>query len=191
MAKSLTTAVSLARLAAGAQVFEIEENITGFPRLYEALHRGLSVIDAAQRPAKWEQALVTGQICFDVAGAQSTTPVADVTASVKVPQVCQRCLDAFSEPLAVATKLIFVRDDEAPEQDGYENWELDEDRVRPLEVVDELLVMALPFAALHDDANCHRTAAVSDAVAEEALRPFADLRAQMEAASKPAKPEEK
>lgn len=190
MAKSLTTAVSLARLAAGSQVVEIEESIAGFPRLYEALQRGLTVIEPAQRPANWEQTLVTGQICFDVAGAQSTAPVAEVAASVPVPQVCQRCLDVFSGPVAVATKLIFVRDDEAPEPEGYENWELDEDRVRPLDIVDELLVMALPFAALHDDADCHRAAAVADAVAEEALRPFADLRAQMEAASEPDEPEE-
>jgi uncharacterized metal-binding protein YceD (DUF177 family) len=190
MAKSLTTAVSLARLEAGAQVVEIKESIAGFPRLHEALQRGLTVIEPAQRPANWEQALVTGQICFDVAGAQSTVPVAEVAASVPVPQVCQRCLEAFSEPVAVATKLLFVRDDDAPEREGYENWELDEDRVRPLDIVDELLVMALPFAALHDDANCHHAATVTDAVAEEALRPFADLRAQMEAASKPAEPDE-
>jgi uncharacterized metal-binding protein YceD (DUF177 family) len=190
MAKSLTTAVSLAKLAAGAQVVEIEESIAGFPRLHEALDRGLAVIDPAQKPADWEQARVTGRVRFDVDDAQSTAPVADVVASAQVPQVCQRCLEAFNEPLAVATKLIFVRDNEVPEREGYENWELDEDRFRPLDLVDELLVMALPFAALHDDANCHRAAAVTDAVAEDALRPFADLRAQMEAASNPGKPDE-
>ncbi len=63
--------------------------------------------------------------------------------------------------------------------------------MRPLDLVDELLVMALPFAALHEEASCRRAAVETGAVTEEPLRPFADLRAQMEAASEPGEPEEK
>ena len=190
MAKPLTAAVPLATLASGPQVVEVKENIEEFFRLSEALRRELAAVDSAHWPANWDQERVTGQISFDRADAQSTELAADVAVTVQVPQVCQRCLDAYREQLAVETKLIFVRDAEAPERDGYENWELEDDKLRPLDLVDELLVMALPFAALHDEASCRRAAAATDAVSEEPLRPFADLRAQMEAASEPGEPEE-
>ena len=188
MGKLLTAAVSPAKLAAGAQVLEIEEVVSDFSRLRDALVRGLESIETAQWPENWEQARVTGQISFDFADAQSNAAAAEVAASVRVPLVCQRCLDAFSEDLSVATRLVFDSDAEAPERDGFESWELEGDSVRPLDLVDELLVMALPFAALHDDADCHRAAAATGTVADAPLRPFADLRAQMEAASKPEKP---
>ena len=32
-------------------------------------------------------------------------------------------------------------------------WELDEPQLRPIDVIDELLVMAMPFSAMHDDAK--------------------------------------
>jgi uncharacterized metal-binding protein YceD (DUF177 family) len=190
MAKPLTAAVPLATLAGGPQVVEIEERIAEFPRLSEALSGGLAAVDPAHRPANWDLVPVTGRICFDGVDAQSTALAADVTVAVQVPQVCQRCLEAYIEPLAVDTKLIFVREQEAPEREGYENWELDEDRLRPLDLVDELLVMALPFAALHDDDSCRGAATAPEAASEKPLRPFADLRAQMEAASEPVEPEE-
>ncbi len=190
MAKPLTAAVPLATLASGPQVIEIKENISGFSRLSEALSREFAAVDSAHWPANWDQEQVTGQISFDRADAQSAELAADVAVTVQVPQVCQRCLDAYREQLAVETKLIFVRDAEAPERDGFENWELEDDKLRPLDLVDELLVMALPFAALHDEASCRRTSAATGAVSEEPLRPFADLRAQMEAASEPGEPEE-
>ena len=104
--------------------------------------------------------------------------------------MCQRCLEVFAAPLEIDSKLQFVRDDATPVQSGCEAWELEEAVVRPLDLVDELLVMALPFAAMHDDVDCSGGVTLDAPVTEETVRPFAELRAQMEAASRPEDPAE-
>jgi len=80
--------------------------------------------------------------------------------------------------------------DEEQADEGYEDlevWELDEAMLRPLDIVEELLIMAMPFSAMHDNmADCKAfmsddgsTDAVSDTGAEDLVKPFAALRSQM------------
>ncbi len=188
MAMLLTAAESPEKWASGEQAIEFSADIAAFSKLREALGRELGRVETPRHPAAWEQAAVTGRIHFGFADAQSDDVIATVEVQTRVPLVCQRCLETFDEALEVDARLVFVRDEQTPERPGYEAWELDEELVRPLELADELLVMALPFAAMHDDVNC--SAGVSDdaPATEETVRPFADLRAQMEAASTPDKP---
>lgn len=188
MAKLLTAAESPKKWADSGQAIEIAEEISAFPKLAEALGKELGRIAAAQHPANWKQTAVSGRIDFDFADAQSDNVVATVEARTVVPLLCQRCLEAFCEPLEIDTRLAFVRRDEPSGRSGYEDWELDEEVVRPLDLADELLVMALPFAAMHENANCSAGATDDTPETEETVRPFADLRAQMEAASTPDEP---
>ena len=59
-------------------------------------------------------------------------------------------------------------------------WELEDSLVRPLDVVDEALVMALPFAAMHaSEAECGPLAKRATGEASEGARPFANLKAQL------------
>ncbi len=174
--------------ASGGQVIEISAEISAFSKLAEALGVELERIEAAQHPADWQQVAVTGRVSFGFADAQSDDVVAAVEVRTAVPLVCQRCLEVFNEPLEIDAKLLFVRNEETPERPGYEAWELDEDLVRPLDLADELLVMALPFAAMHNDTDCSAGATDDAPAVEETVRPFADLRAQMEAASTPDEP---
>jgi len=63
---------------------------------------------------------------------------------------------------------------------GYEVWELKEDELCPADLVEEALIMAMPFSAMHDfDAPCVKADAVEDR-AEKTVRPFADLKSQMD-----------
>jgi uncharacterized metal-binding protein YceD (DUF177 family) len=188
MAKLLIAAESPETWADGGQVIEFAEEISVFSKLEEALGQELGRIRVAEQPANWKQVVVSGRVSFGFADAQSNDVVAAVAVRTEVPLVCQRCLEAFSAPLEVDEKLLLVRDGEAPGRPGYEAWELEEDSVCPLDLADELLVMALPFAALHDDVNCSAGAVADAPAAEETVRPFADLRAQMKAASTPDEP---
>jgi len=189
MAKLLSAPELPARLASTGQAIEISEQISEFPRLSEALDRDLGQLEAAQRPAEWRTLPVTGRVRFDFADAQSEDVTAEVEATAVVPLVCQRCLEPFEHRLEAKARLLLLRGGDHPGREGFESWELDEDLLRPLDLVDELLVMAMPFAAKHArDAECG--AVVEEAAApEETVRPFADLKAQLEAARTPDEPE--
>jgi len=67
--------------------------------------------------------------------------------------------------------------------DGYEVWELDEQTMRPQDVVEELLIMAVPFSAVHDNmADCKSFLSdgpSDDDGTEKLVNPFAALRSQM------------
>jgi uncharacterized metal-binding protein YceD (DUF177 family) len=80
--------------------------------------------------------------------------------------------------------------DDEQADDGFEDrevWELDEATLRPLDIVEELLIMAMPLSAMHDNmADCRAflsddtsTEAVSDTSAEDLVKSFAALRSQM------------
>ncbi len=93
-----------------------------------------------------------------------------------VPLQCQRCLTVYYHPVAGAFEVTIVGSEEEgnalPEE--LEPF-VSESAVRPLEVVEEELLLALPFVARHPEAECgapENRAGVS----REELSPFAGLR---------------
>ena len=68
---------------------------------------------------------------------------------------------------------------------SYEVWELDDSEVRLRDIVEEALVMALPFASMHalrDDCSGDAGALPTDK--SESQRPFAELKTIMADADK-------
>ncbi|MEO1244550.1 MAG: DUF177 domain-containing protein [Pseudomonadota bacterium] len=146
----------------------------------EALERELRAVATEKRCESWLESTVSGELKFAYAGEWGGEIGAQLSVSATVPAVCQRCLEVFELPLAADQSLLLTEDASAV-REGYETWELDRDSVKPLDLVDETLVMAMPFAARHADlaecaARVETTPARSDTV-----RPFADLKAQMAA----------
>ena len=106
------------------------------------------------------------------------------SAEAHVTAVCQRCLEPFELRLCIEPELLLLDTDEVAE--GYEDlevWELDERIVRPQDIVEELLIMAMPFSAVHDNmADCRAFSPTESSVdegAEKLLTPFAALRSQI------------
>ena len=170
--------------AASGQVIEITEKIGDFKRLAGIVEADLGTLEPDRMPSGWRDAAVRGQLSFGFADAQQRMPALDGRLDATVDVVCQRCLEPFRLPLEADLRLLFgagptdVAGDEGYE--GYEVWELDEERLRPMDLVEEVLIMALPLAALHvDDAAC---AGPAIEVEEQGstIRPFAALKAQME-----------
>ncbi|MCH8060154.1 MAG: DUF177 domain-containing protein [Proteobacteria bacterium] len=108
-------------------------------------------------------------------------PVLHGEVEVTIDAVCQRCLEPFRLPLAAELRLLLVKKNSAAVKvDDYENWELAEDKLRPLDIVEEALIMAMPFAAMHaNDASCNKPEEVIDAPGGK-VQPFATLRSQMD-----------
>ncbi len=108
-------------------------------------------------------------------------PVADVQVDADVTVVCQRCLQPMQTHLEAGSR-VFLPHSEAAAAHVPEDAELmlaSEGRLRLGELVEEDLLLVLPFAPLHDDeshcAQRDQTAPAEAESAEEVQRPFAAL----------------
>jgi len=164
--------------AASGQVIEISEKIGNFERLAEIVEADLGALEPDRLPRDWRESPVDGQLSFGFTGAQGGVPALEGQVVATIHAVCQRCLEPFRLPLAVKLRLLFGAEQSAGDG-GYEVWELKEDKLCPADVVEEALIMAMPFSARHDfDTHCVKADAVEDR-AEKTVRPFADLKSQM------------
>jgi uncharacterized protein len=173
-------------LAARGQVIEISNNISDFKRLAEIVESDLNALDPEILPSDWRDAIVAGRLGFGFTAAQQAVPALDGQVAVTIAAVCQRCLQPFKLPLQVELRVVF--DDEsstAAGDEGYEVWELDNDKVCPVDLVEEALIMALPYVAMHDPgAECAGEIFASDdrpgKKEDRMTTPFASLKAQMD-----------
>ena len=167
--------------AAGGQIIDFDDKIGVFERLAEIVETDLSALDDGKIPAGWRDRTVSGRLSFGFADAQQGLPQLEGRVATTVDAVCQRCLEPVELELSADLKLLFGGDaTQAEDESGFEVWELDEETVRPLDIVDEALVMAVPLTVLHED---DETCTAPDEVVEEGrdtIRPFAALKAQME-----------
>jgi uncharacterized metal-binding protein YceD (DUF177 family) len=183
MGNPLTVRTPLRELAERGQVIDTEDVLSVFGRLVEVLEDQFRSSACDDIPANWRRLPVTIKLRFHWADSLRKYPAAEGEVTAVVPLVCQRCLEPFEQELRVPLKLLLdVAGEAVSGESDYEVWELDEDTLRPLDVAEEALIMALPLVAMHDgDTNC---AASVDAEQEqdkdaELTRPFADLRSQM------------
>lgn len=162
-------------LAAFGQAIEIKAKVSDFERLSEAIARDFRALNEHDLPSDWRDMVVSGRLNFGFADAQGKLPVVGGHAAVNIWAVCQRCLQPFLLPVQAELKLVFGDGG----GDDYELWELDAGTLRPADLVDEALVMALPFAAKHDaDVECVAMT-VLDTTPVTMKTPFANLKSQM------------
>ncbi|MGI9202172.1 MAG: YceD family protein [Woeseiaceae bacterium] len=164
-----------------AQVTEISGKIGDFGRLAEIVEADISALEADKIPPAWRDRLVTGELRFQFLDAHSRLPALAGQLSATIDAVCQRCLAPFELPLATSLHLLFSGDN-AVEKDGeeYEVWELEDEELLIAELVEEALIMTIPFVAMHEgDAECAAQDAPGES-AEKMTLPFANLKQQME-----------
>ena len=167
-------------LAERHQVVEISDEIGSFERLAEVVRVDLSALESGKIPANWRKSKVSGVLKFGFTGDEGTIASLDVRLKANVPATCQRCLRAFDLPLTTSVALMFSGSDEVlAEQEGFEIWELADETVSPIDIADEVLVMAMPLSAMHEDSDDCIAIAASD-VRQETTTPFANLREQMD-----------
>jgi uncharacterized metal-binding protein YceD (DUF177 family) len=172
---------SAAEWAAGAQPIEIAGIIGDFDQLSNIIEEDLGMLDTDKIPADWRDSPVSGRLEFGFADAQQLLPVVDCRLTATIDATCQRCLEAFRLPLEVEERLLLLGLEETVDgYDEYEVWELENTLLRPQDIVEELLIMAVPFSAMHtESAACKALAPVAEQAADEMTTPFAGLREQM------------
>ena len=164
-----------------AQVTEISGKIGDFGHLAEIVEADISALEADKIPSAWRERVVAGELRFQFLDAHSRLPALAGQLSATIDAVCQRCLAPFELPLTTSLHLLFDGEN-AVEKDGeeYEVWELDGDDLSIAELVEEALIMAIPFIAMHEgDADCAAQDAPGETTKKMTL-PFANLKQQME-----------
>ena len=164
-----------------SQDIEISAKIGDFERLCEAIDDELGALPAADVPGNWRDANVAGRLSFGHPDQQGRVLLLEGHVETSAVMVCQRCLSTFEWPLSTDLKLqLGVLDQLVDECDGYELWELDDDSLRPIDIVDEALTISLPFSAVHQEpAECTEISA--DVAGTRMTTPFASLRSRMDA----------
>jgi uncharacterized metal-binding protein YceD (DUF177 family) len=169
-------------LAERGQVIEKKEKLELFPRLTEVVGADLCRLPGELPPGgEWRQTPVAIRLAFGWADTGYELPVLEGHAAADIPVVCQRCLERFDLAIETDFKLLFSGPGiTADGSAGYEVWELEDAQLRPLDVLDELLVMAMPFAAMHEsEEDCGPLAGKAKDEKEAQVRPFADLKSQL------------
>ena len=175
---------------AESQVIDISEELGEFERLAAAAKSDLAALGDEESRQDLREYRVSGWLQFGLTSDHAGRPCVKGQVEAAVPAVCQRCLQTFPLSLDVELRFELI----APQADGrnsaaadgddvFEPWELDESTVRPVDIVDEALVMALPLVAKHDDrAGCVEFDDGRDR--EKKTLPFVSLRAQMDEVNK-------
>jgi uncharacterized protein len=170
-----------AEWSAASQVIEITESIGVFEQLSSVIEADLAKLDADKIPVEWRETPVTGRLEFGYADAQQLLPSVRCRVATNAQVVCQRCLEPFRLPLESEVNLLLLELEQ--DVDGYDDlevWELEEKLLRPRDIVEELLIMALPFSAMHtESAACRTLSTETKDDAKEMTTPFAALREQM------------
>ena len=187
MANPLLEDVLPTELAERSQVFEIKGEVGEFARLVEIVEKDLLTIADRDMPRGWRQAPVAIRLAFAWADVDRELPRVTGRVSARLTTVCQRCLEAFELPLVVDIDLLLraagPESEDSAQAGDTEIWELDKDRVRLVDLVEESLVMAMPLAPMHETKDeCGPLVRDMAEIDEPMTRPFADLRAQMEQA---------
>lgn len=168
-------------LAENSQLFEISGKISDFKRLLSIAGSALAAVDPEDMPQNWRNRPLRGELRFGFVDAQARIPALTGHLAAEIDAVCQRCLAPFVLPLESELRLVFGSG-QSLEHAGetYESWELDDDRLEVAALVEEALIMTMPFVTMHADAaDCVDVPVASDAQ-ENMTLPFANLKSQMQ-----------
>ena len=168
-------------LANRGQVIETKGKVSDFSRLVEIVEADLGEMDPSDRPGDWRQSPVAIRLRFGWADSEPDIPSLVGHLSTTVAAVCQRCLKPFELALESDLKLLLPAANVSPAgHEDYEVWEFDENNVSPADIVEEALIMALPFSARHESAeNCRALDGNSQPGDSDTVAPFADLKSLM------------
>lgn len=185
MANLLLDRMLPAELAENSQVIEYKGVIAEFERLREISERELHALTAAEQPRDWSDGPVEALLEFGWLDTDQAMPAATGHVRTALPAVCQRCLETFELAIDTPVRLLFCDEARVPTGQEYDAWDTGGEAVRLLDIIEESVVMAMPLAPLHASvADCGALAKRIAGPTPDAVRPFADLRAQMDKMNK-------
>lgn len=176
MANPLLVRATPRQLAEQRQVIEFKGELKDFPGLAAIVETDLAHVSAAEWPDGWRRRPVEAGLAFGFADARQAVPQVTGRVGARLDAVCQRCLEVFELPVEAELRYLLLAPGAAAEEyEDFEAWELDDKRFRPLDVVEEALIMALPLASVHAE-ECTPLTGDEAGSRPETVRPFAGLK---------------
>ena len=178
MASPMLKSATPKDLADRSYTIERPGKIDDFGRLVEVIEKDLEDQGKQDLPQTWRQAPVDIKLRFGFTDVWPGIPSLEGELSTTVAAVCQRCLEPFDMALSTKIRLLFPkREGSVSGNEEYEVWELDEETVTPADIVEEALIMAMPFSTLHATSkDCSMWPEESEEDTPDTVRPFADLK---------------
>lgn len=165
MSAALPETVDVWRMVTQGRCFEGSLPLASLPRLAESLTG------------------TDGSLAFVLEFGRDEFGIGFVSVQVKgnLPLLCQRHLESFDWPVVVDSRLGLIRkeEDEAGLPPGYEPLLVQEADIRPLDVIEDELILALPLVPLSPGEDSEEEAVIwsSDTERPEKPNPFAALSA--------------
>lgn len=171
-------------LAEQRQTIDRVDKLSTLERFAAIVEADLGALPDGKIPPGWRDSPVTIRLEFGFADVGKRLPQLTGTVAARLYAVCQRCLEPCEIQLEESLKLLLVEQGSAAtEGAGYEAWELDDTLLRPLDVVEETLIMALPMSPMHVSIEACGPLVEqigSKPAATDTVRPFADLKARID-----------
>jgi uncharacterized metal-binding protein YceD (DUF177 family) len=182
MANPLFNSVLPERLASRGVTIDTTLKVEQLSRIAAIIEQELASLDGADSATNWRQYPVEIKLAFQWADGRAGFVQSEGEVSTTIVAVCQRCLKPFEMPLWASLDLLYVAPEIEVAGDGHlEVWELEEEFLRPLDVVEEALVLAIPFAPMHQKAKeCSSLAEFEVEAKPDVQNPFAGLKQQMQ-----------
>ena len=132
------------RLVEQGRLFDGRIPLSDFKRVSELLFKPLS------KGVKGKQTLVNVHLEFT--RTDTKLPVIKGTINADLEMVCQRCLEAKKESLAVSFEVVLVSNDEQAErlQEGYDTWLVEDQLLFVNDFLEDEMLLAVPFVVAHD-----------------------------------------
>ena len=182
MANPLFESVLPERLASGSVTIDTTLEVAQLSRIAAIIEQDMAGKEGAESSMNWRQLPVTIKLRFQWADERESFVQSEGEVSTTIVAVCQRCLEQFEMPLRASLDFLYARPEVEVASDGnIDVWDLDEDFLRPLDVVEEALVLAIPFAPKHQRVkDCPLLAELTDEGEPDVQNPFAGLKQQMQ-----------
>lgn len=181
MANLLINSALPVKLAESGQVIEAQVKLSDLQSLNELVETDLASLAPTKIPQEWQHGTIDIKLAFGWADIDCQIPALEGNVSATIIAVCQRCLEPFKLTLNTQLKLmLLVPNCDVTAFEKYEIWETVEDTVRPIEIVDEVLIMAMPLSLVHENyTDCGPLVKKMLAKELDKTRPFANLKSQM------------
>ena len=177
MSNLLLQTFSLDKPFDGKYVIDCECRIREFEKLSQILTEGLKDLDSLVREDVWLNEKVHIRLDFETIKHDTNIFTATGALKTRFYLTCQKCLKLLENEIEVPVKLaLHNKRNEVQNMHGYEYWELTGRSVKTLDLIEELLIMAIPLYIKHNaDEDC-TSLDVIEFQKQQVTLPFADLK---------------
>ena len=176
MDKSLLQTFSLGK-PFDKHVIDCECKISEFDKLSQILTEGLNNLDSFVKRDIWLNEKVYVRLNFESNGHDTNILMATGTLKTRFFLTCQKCLKLIEREIELPVKLALCNECNGDQYFyDYEYWELNGNSIKVLDLIEELLIMAIPLYIKHNvNENCVSVDAI-EFQKQQVTSPFADLK---------------